>query len=105
MGNNDIRGGVFAAGGSIYAATSGGLSISTNGGSSWSNYTIAQGLGTNSVRVAYTNSNFIYAGTTGGLSVAAVPGPLPVLAPVAAFGCARRIRRRLRLSTRRTQPS
>ncbi len=30
--------GIYATGSSIYAATNGGLSISNNGGSSWTNY-------------------------------------------------------------------
>jgi hypothetical protein len=41
--------GVYASGSNIYAATSGGLSISTNRGTSWNNYTTSNGLVNNNV--------------------------------------------------------
>ena len=78
------------------------MSISTNNGSSWTNYTISQGLGNNDVRGVYASDSSIYAATTGGLSIAPlssppseVPGPLPLLGAGAAFGWSRRLRRRL----------
>jgi hypothetical protein len=61
LGNNSVRG-VYASGSSIYAATSagnggGGLSISTNGGTSFTNYTIANGLGDNDVQGVYASGS------------------------------------------------
>ena len=93
--------GVYASGSSIYAATAFGLSISTNNGSSWSNYTTAQGLANDLVRGVYASGSSIYAATNGGLSIAQlpstpVPGPLPVAGAAAAFGFSRKLRRRLR---------
>jgi hypothetical protein len=44
LGNDTVYG-VAVSGSNIYAATMGGLSISTNGGNSWTNYTKANGLG------------------------------------------------------------
>jgi hypothetical protein len=60
----------------IYAATSGGLSKSTNGGTSWTNYTTSNGLLSNTVNAVFVHiSTFlevttitIYAGTGSGLS-------------------------------------
>ena len=53
----------------IYAATTGGLSISTDGGMSFTNRTVANGLGSNSVNSILFQNNSIYVGTTGGLSI------------------------------------
>ena len=54
----------------IYVATEGGgLSISTNGGTTFTNYTTANGLGSNSVRWVYAIGSTIYAATSGGLSI------------------------------------
>ena len=96
--------GVYASGSNIYAATDGGLSISTNGGSSFTNYTIANGLGSNNVRGVYASGSSIYVATLGGLSIAqqfdptpsGVPGPLPLFGAASAFGFSRKLRRRLR---------
>ena len=69
---NNIVNGVYAtnSGTNIYAATNGGLSISTNSGSSFVNYTTANGLGSNNVRGVYVTSNgTIYAATDNGLSI------------------------------------
>jgi hypothetical protein len=61
--------GVYAVGSTIYAATIGGLSISTNGGTSFTNYTTTNGLGSNDVRGVYAVGSTIYAATAGGLSI------------------------------------
>jgi hypothetical protein len=100
LGNNSVRG-VYASGSSIYAATGGGLSISTNGGTSFTNYTTANGLGSNFMRGVYASGSSIYVATEGGLSIAQlpstpVPGPLPVAGAATAFGFSRKLRRRLR---------
>ena len=98
--------GVYASDGYLYAATSGGLSVSTDNGGSWTTYTTADGLGSNGVRGVYASGSNLYAATTGGLSIAQlsgepVPGPLPLLGAGAAFGWSRRLRRRLPVSQRR----
>ena len=66
LGSNNI-GGIAISGSTIYAATTGGVSISTNGGSSWTNYTT--GLGSTSVGGIAISGSTIYAATQGGLSV------------------------------------
>jgi len=38
LGNNFVNG-VYASGSTIYAATEGGLSVSSNNGTNWTNYT------------------------------------------------------------------
>jgi hypothetical protein len=92
--------GVYASGSSIYAATSGGLGISTNGGSSFTNYTTANGMGDASVKGVYASGSSIYAATDfGGLSIAQlpstpVPGPMPVAGAAAALSFCRRLRSR-----------
>ena len=68
LGNNAVQG-VYASGSNIYAATTGGLSISTNGGSSFTNYTTTNGLGNINVRGVYASGSNIYAATNGGLSI------------------------------------
>ena len=98
---SDTVSGVYASGSSIYAGTTGGLSISTNNGTNWSNYTTTQGLANDTVRGVYASGSSIYAATDSGLSIARlpptpVPGPLPVAGAAAAFGFSRRLRRRLR---------
>ncbi len=50
----------------VYAATNGGLSISRNGGSSWTNYTTADGLAVNAINAVCAVGPNIYAGTNGG---------------------------------------
>ena len=64
--------GVYAIGSTIYAATvndgpddNGALSISTNGGTSWTNYNSANGLGGNDVNDVYAIGSTIYAATVG----------------------------------------
>ena len=58
----------------IFVATSGGLSVSHNGGTTWTNYTTASGLAGNVVNglsavPTGTSSGLIYAATNGGVSV------------------------------------
>ena len=106
MGENLVRD-VYTSGSSIYAATDGGLSISTNGGSSFTNYTTTNGLGNNIVNGVYASGSSIYAATRGGLSIAQqsdptptpVPGPLPLFGTASAFGFSRKLRRRLRAAS------
>lgn len=52
-------------GGTIYVATQHGLSISTNGGASFSNKTTANGLGDNRVNGVYVSGSMVYAATGG----------------------------------------
>jgi hypothetical protein len=66
--------GVYAAGSTIYAATTGGLSISTDSGASWTNRTTANGLGSNNVLGVYAAGSTIYAATSGGLSISTNDG-------------------------------
>ncbi|RAJ93002.1 Leucine-rich repeat (LRR) protein [Larkinella arboricola] len=61
--------GVYAQGNTVYAATSGGLSISTNGGQHFTNRTTDHGLGHNRVYGVYTQGNTVYAATYRGLSI------------------------------------
>jgi hypothetical protein len=58
--------GVFASGSTVYAATSIGLAISTDGGTSFSNNTTADGLGNNTVRGVYAIGSTVYVATFGG---------------------------------------
>ena len=67
LGNNQVLG-LYAIGSTVYAATSGGLSISTNGGGSFNNYTTINGLG-GGVFGVYATTDSLYAATPGGLSI------------------------------------
>jgi sulfatase modifying factor 1 len=58
--------GVHASGNAIYAATYGGLSVSSDNGANWTTYTTANGLGRNWVYKVYTVGSTIYAATYGG---------------------------------------
>ena len=53
----------------VYATTNGGLSISTDGGTKFTNRTTADGLGDNRVNDVLVNGSTVYAATTGGLSI------------------------------------
>jgi hypothetical protein len=66
--------GVYADGSNIYAATNGGLSISNDGGSTFTNRTTDDGLGDNQVYGVYVDDNKIYAATAGGLSISSDGG-------------------------------
>ena len=68
LGGNTVSG-VFANGTSVYAATNGGLSISTNGGATFINKTTADGLGDNIVFGVFVDGTTVYAATVGGLSI------------------------------------
>ncbi|MEN9468859.1 MAG: hypothetical protein RL630_592, partial [Verrucomicrobiota bacterium] len=73
LGSNDVRG-VYANGSSIFAATYGGLSISLDGGLTFTNY--ISGLGSDVVYGVYADGSTIYAATAGGLSFSAPVPPL-----------------------------
>ena len=60
---------VYAVGSTVYAATNGGLSISTDGGANFNNRTTVQGLGGNVVLDVYALGSTVYAATGGGLSI------------------------------------
>jgi hypothetical protein len=68
LGNNNVFS-IYASGGTVYAGTAGGLSISTNGGTSWSNYTTADGLGSNNVYGVFADGSTVYAATSLGLTI------------------------------------
>ena len=53
----------------VYATTNGGLSISTDGGTKFTNRTTADGLGNNLVSMVLVNGSTVYASTAGGLSI------------------------------------
>jgi len=53
----------------VYAATEGGLSISTDRGTTFTTRTTADGLGSNSVLGAYATVDTVYAATEGGLGI------------------------------------
>jgi hypothetical protein len=65
IGWNDIYN-VFASGSTIYAGTRGGLSISSDGGTTWATKTTANGLGNNRVSGVYVSGSTVYAATQGG---------------------------------------
>ena len=60
--------GVFVTGTTIYAATNGGLSVSTNGGTSWTNYTTTNGLASNFTNGVWASGSTIWVGTGSGVS-------------------------------------
>ncbi len=60
---------VVKSGGKIYVATSGGLSISTDGGLTWVTKTSANGLGSNSVNGVAVAGDRIVAATNEGVSI------------------------------------
>ncbi|MCX6417477.1 MAG: OmpA family protein [Actinobacteria bacterium] len=74
LGSNNVSG-VFVVGNTIYASTTdttygygnptvGGLSISTNGGTTFTNKNMANGLGSSDVKAVFVDGNTIYAGTS-----------------------------------------
>src|SRR5262249_50707517 len=60
LGSNSVQG-VYAIGSTVYAATDGGLSISTNGGVSFSNRTLGN------VGGVFATATSVYAAASGGL--------------------------------------
>lgn len=66
--NNAVHA-VQVVGDTIYAGTYGGLSISTDGGNSFTSRTTANGLGNNYVQDLYVEGKTVYAATSGGLSI------------------------------------
>ncbi|HMV80815.1 MAG TPA: hypothetical protein PKA14_23010, partial [Leptospiraceae bacterium] len=56
--------GIHAVGSNVYVSTPVGVSISTNGGSSFTNYT--SGLGSTNILGAYASGSKVYAATNGG---------------------------------------
>ncbi|MFN8492594.1 MAG: choice-of-anchor D domain-containing protein [Caldilineaceae bacterium] len=74
LGNNYVSG-VYASGSTVYAATQGGLSISTDGGTSFTNKTTVNGLVSLTVNGVYASGSTVYAATEGGLSICAPPAP------------------------------
>lgn len=80
LGSNSVNK-VYAAGSSVYAATSGGLSISHDGGQSFTNRTTADGLGSNVISDVQVVADTVYAVTTtedgwNGLSISVNGGEL-----------------------------
>jgi hypothetical protein len=94
--------GVYVSGSNVYAATGNGLSISTNGGTNFTNYTTSDsGLGSNTVLGVYaTSDGNVYAATATGLSIASdpsqVPAPLPLFGAALPLSFCRRLRSRSR---------
>jgi hypothetical protein len=81
LGTNTVNA-VYAIGSTIYAATDGGLSISSNGGTRFTNYNSSNGLGSNTVNAVYAIGSTIYAATSGGLSIATIAA-VPEIDPAA----------------------
>ena len=57
------------SGTNVYAATLRGLSISTDGGATFTNFTTTNGLGTNGISGAFALGTTVYAATANGLSI------------------------------------
>ena len=89
---NDIVYQVYVDGTNLYAATEGGLSISTNSGTSFTNYTSANGLPDDYVSGVTAVGSTIYAATGSGLSISGSPscsgggGANVPTAPMQAYG-------------------
>jgi len=60
---------VYAAGAAVYAATTTGLQISADSGTTWALKTTAEGLASNNVLDVYSDGTVIYAATDAGLSI------------------------------------
>lgn len=58
---------MYAVGSTVYAATNGGVSISTDNGASFTNHTT--GLGSTNVSSVYAVGSTVYAATDNGLSI------------------------------------
>jgi hypothetical protein len=68
LGSNTAYG-VYVVGSTVYAATNGGLAISTNGGATFTNRTTANGLGSNTSNDVYAVGSTVYVGTAIGLAI------------------------------------
>lgn len=71
LGSNNVYG-VYTVGSTVYAATDGGVSLSTDGGTSFTNRSRANTgntLGSNQVNGVYVTDDTIYAATGNGLSI------------------------------------
>lgn len=68
LGSNTVDD-VFAVGNTVYAATTGGLSISTDGGQTFTNYTTANGLAEAKINAVYVVGTTAYVATDAGLSI------------------------------------
>ncbi|MCB0266395.1 MAG: hypothetical protein KDH98_24855, partial [Calditrichaeota bacterium] len=53
----------------VYTATDGGLSISSDDGASFVNRTTTDGLGNNAIKDVFVSGSTVYAATDGGLSI------------------------------------
>ncbi|MGJ8742865.1 LamG-like jellyroll fold domain-containing protein [Polaribacter sp.] len=73
LGSNNCYG-VLESNGIIYVANEGGLSISTDGGVTFTNRTTADGLGNNSTRKVYESNGTLYVATASGLSISTDSG-------------------------------
>ncbi|MCP4442025.1 MAG: Ig-like domain-containing protein, partial [Aureispira sp.] len=67
---------IYAEGNKVYAGTNGGISISSDGGASWTTITSGQNgfAVSNSVNSIYAEGNKVYAGTNGGISISSDGG-------------------------------
>jgi hypothetical protein len=68
LGGNTVYG-VYASGSTVYAGTSYGLSISTDGGFMFANKTTVNFLGSNTLQGSYASGSTVYAATSAGLSI------------------------------------
>lgn len=73
-GYEDAFSGLAVSGSSIYVANDGSVFASTNSGATWTNYTTANGLGSNDVTGVCVDDGTIYAATGNGLSVSSNGG-------------------------------
>jgi hypothetical protein len=74
LASTDVRA-VFAHGTDLYAATGNGLSVSSDGGSTWINKTAMDGLGSNALNDVFVTDSEVYAATSLGLSFANITPP------------------------------
>jgi hypothetical protein len=75
LGSDQLYG-VYATGGTIYAATRGGLSISSDGGATYTNYSTSNSaIGSNEVTGVFAKSGIVYAATDSGLSISGSTAP------------------------------
>ena len=68
LGTNDVRD-VYVVGSTVYAATYGGVSISTDGGNTFTNRTTANGLRSYSVYGVFATGSTVYAAMNDGLAI------------------------------------